>query len=305
MGTYSRASADADTDSRPITRRMVDAMASFSASQRRLADYALAHPLKVAMMSIDEFARECQVSVATANRFARALGVSGYPQFRVELARGFEAALEPVERLRLKQGQAETAADVFAASLYEDQRNAEFTRNALSAEQCERAVQAVLQSERVFIVGFGSSGFLAGLLQRGLSLHCERVESLAGPGGVSHAARELARLRPEDLVIALSFPRYLVDTLTLAKAAKKAKATLLAMTDRPDSPLGVMSDICLCAQSGRQLLSNSETAVLGLIEALTAAVAYQSKHSLSTAALLTESVMPWLTYGKNQQETER
>ncbi|WP_345796735.1 MurR/RpiR family transcriptional regulator [Castellaniella sp. MT123] len=303
MGLRAADPASQPPDTRSIARRIADAMSSFSESQRRLADYALAHPLKVAMMSIDEFARECGVSVATANRFARALGVPGYPQFRIELARGFEEALEPVERLRLKQGQAETAVDVFAASLYEDQRNSELTRQSLSADQCARAVQAVLKAERVFIIGFGSSGFLAGLLQRGLSLHCDMVESLAGPGGVSHAARQLARLRPGDLVIALSFPRYLVDTITLANAARKSKATLLAMTDRTDSPLGSIADICLCAHSGRQLLSNSETAVLGLIEALTAAVAHQSKNSLSTAALLTESVMPWLTHGKQSEET--
>lgn len=265
-----------------------------------MADYVLAHPFKVATMSIDEFAQQCLVSVATANRFARALGLPGYPHFRAELARGFEEALEPIERLRLERGKTSTAADVIAASLYEDQRNFERTRMALSAEQCEKAVRAVLDAQRVFIIGFGSSGFLAGLLQRGLSLHCDMVESLAGPGGVSHAARELSRIRPTDLVIAIAFPRYLADTITLAKAAKAAGVTILALTDKPSSPLAPLADICLYAHSQRQLLSNSETAALGLIEALSAAVAHQSQHSVTTAALLTESVMPWLIHGEKK-----
>ncbi|MYN14334.1 SIS domain-containing protein [Pusillimonas sp. TS35] len=269
-------------------------MQALSASHRRMADYVLAHPFKVATMSIDEFALQCKVSIATANRFARALGLPGYPQFRAELARGFEAALEPVERLRLERGKAASAADIFAASLYEDQRNFELTRLALSEEACEKAVQAVLNAQRVFIIGFGSSGFLAGLLQRGLSLHCDMVESLAGPGGVSHAARELSRIRAHDLVIAIVFPRYLADTITLAKSAKAAGVTVLALTDKPSSPLVPLADICLYAHSQRQLLSNSETAALGLIEALSAAVAHQSRHSVTAAALLAESVMPWL-----------
>ena len=285
---------------RSIADRIADAMPSLSASHRRMADYALLHPFKVATMSIDEFAQECGVSVATANRFARALGLPGYPGFRAALAQGFEEVLEPVERLRLERGKASTAADVFAASLYDDQINAERTRLALSADQCEQAVKAVLQAKRIFIIGFGSSAYLAGLLQRGLSLHCEMVESLAGPGGVSHAARELSRIRPGDLVIAIAFPRYLADTITLARAAKNANVTVLALTDKLTSPLAPLSDICLCAHSRRQLLSNSDTAVLGLIEAFSAAVAHQSKNSLTTAALLTESVMPWLIHGESK-----
>jgi len=277
-----------------IAERISSVMQALSASHRRMADYVLAHPFKVATMSIDEFALQCKVSIATANRFARALGLPGYPQFRAELARGFEAALEPVERLRLERGKAASAADIFAASLYEDQRNFELTRLALSEEACEKAVQAVLNAQRVFIIGFGSSGFLAGLLQRGLSLHCDMVESLAGPGGVSHAARELSRIRAHDLVIAIAFPRYLADTITLAKSAKAAGVTVLALTDKPSSPLVPLADICLYAHSQRQLLSNSETAALGLIEALSAAVAHQSRHSVTAAALLAESVMPWL-----------
>ncbi|HUG58848.1 MAG TPA: MurR/RpiR family transcriptional regulator [Candidimonas sp.] len=285
-----------------IAERIAQAMPALSASHRRMADYVLARPFKAATMSIDELALECEVSIATANRFARTLGLPGYAQFRAQLAQGFEEALEPVERLRLERTKSASSVDIFAASLYEDQRNFELTRNSLSAEQCEKAVQAVLNAERIFIIGFGSSGFLGGLLQRGLSLHCPMVECLAGPGGVSHAARELSRMKQGDLVIAIAYPRYLADTITLAKAAKSAGITLLGLTDKPTSPLAPLADICLYAHSQRQLLSNSETAVLGLIEALSAAVAHQSKDSLTTAALLTESVMPWLIYREKNDD---
>jgi DNA-binding MurR/RpiR family transcriptional regulator len=281
-----------------IAERIAQSMSTLSVSHRRMADYVLAKPLKAATMSIDEFAQACQASIATANRFARKLGLPGYPQFRAELVRGFEDALEPVERLRLERARPATSADVFAASLYEDQCNFERTRMSLSVEQCENAVQAVLVAQRIFIIGFGSSGFLGGLLQRDLSLHCPVVECLAGPGGVSHAARQLARLKKGDLVIAIAFPRYLADTVALAKAAKSAGAILLAITDKPSSPLSPLADMCLYAHSQRQYLSNSEAAVLGILEALAAAVVHRSRSSLEAAAQVTESVMPWLIYGE-------
>ena len=279
-----------------VVERISELLPALSDAHRRLADYVLAKPFKVAVMTIDEFASACEVSNATANRFVRRLGLPGYPQFRTRLAQGFEEALAPVERLRLERSRSASAADIFAASLYEDQRNFELTRMALSAEQCEKAVQAVVDAQRIFIIGFGSSGFLAGLLQRNLAVHCDMVQSLATPGGVSETARQVSRLRKGDLVIAICFPRYLADTVTLVKTVRANGIGVLALTDKPTSPLATHADICLYARSERQYLSNSETAVLGLIEALSAAVAHRSANSLNDVAQLTESVMPWLTH---------
>lgn len=288
-----------------VVERISAMLPSLSDAHRRLADYVLARPLKVAVMTIDEFASACELSNATANRFVRKLGLPGYPQFRALLAQGFEDALAPVERMRLERSRSASAADIFAASLYEDQRNFERTRMALSAEQCEKAVQAVLDAKRIFIIGFGSSGFLAGLLHRNLIVHCDTVQSLATPGGVSAAARQAARMRDGDLVIAICFPRYLTDTVSLVKTVRANGISVLALTDKASSPVAKHADICLYARSERQYLSNSETAVLGLIEALSAAVAHRSADSLTDVARLTESVMPWLIQTDDKQRDDK
>jgi len=285
-----------------IADRIAQAQPSLSATQHKMANYVLAHPFRVATMTIDEFALAAGVSVASANRFARTLGMPGYPQFRAELARGFEAALEPVEKLRTVMAHANaTAAQVFAAVLEEDIRNAQLTLQALNASACERAVDTVVQAERIFIIGFGASGFLAGLLHRGLCMHVASVENLAGPGGVSHAARQMSRMTARDVVIAIAFPRYLADTVALANAAKTAGVPVVVLTDRPTSPLAPTATVALYAQSARQSAPNSETAALGLIEGLSAAVAYRTKNAVQTAAGVTESVMPWLFHGAGKR----
>ncbi len=280
-----------------VAARIARAQPDLSRAQHRMAEYVLAHQFRVATMTIDEFAAAVGVSVASANRFARALGLPGYPQFRAELARGFEAALEPVEKLRVELAHSATAVQVMAATLEEDIRNAQRTLQALDAEACERAVDIVLAAERVFIIGFGSSGFLAGLLQRNLCMHLYSCESLAGPGGVSHAARQLARMTERDLVIAIAFPRYLADTVTLGRAAQDAGVPVLVLTDKPTSPLAPLATVALYAHTSRQLSSNSETAALGLVEGLSAAVAHRAKNPIQAAAGVTQSVMPWLFHG--------
>lgn len=253
-------------------------------------------------MTIEELAAACDVSTATVNRFVHAIEIDGYAHFRSELAREFEDALAPVEKLRIERSKSATSHDIFMATLYEDERNFELTRRLLTPQVCEDAVKAVLSARRIFIIGFGSSGFLGGLLQRGLSLHCPMVECLAGPGGVTQAARQLSHVQKGDLVIAIAFPRYLIDTLRLTKMTKKAGAQVMALTDKPSSPLAGLADISLFASSQRHMLSNSETAALGMIEALSAAVAHQSSDSLDKAISMTELVMPWLAQGNKEND---
>ena len=279
-----------------ISERIARALPTLTPAHQRMANYVLDNLFRAATMRIDEFATAVDVSVATANRFAKALGFEGYPQFRAELVRGFEATLAPVERLRDELARPTTVAEVFAASLEDGARNLESTRRNLDPESIERAVDAILESERVYVMGFGASGFLAGLLQHGLEMHCRMVTSVSTVGGASHAARQLFKLQPQDLVVAIAFPRYVTDSMVLAERVKAHGGRLLALTDGPTSPLAPLADIALYANAGNRLSANSDATVLALIEALCGAVAYRSARSVKAAAQMTEFLLPWL-YG--------
>lgn len=279
-----------------ISERIARALPTLTPAHQRMANYVLDNLFRAATMRIDEFATAVDVSVATANRFAKALGFEGYPQFRAELVRGFEATLAPVERLRDELARPSTVAEVFAASLEDGARNLESTRRNLDPESIERAVDAILESERVYVMGFGASGFLAGLLQHGLEMHCRMVTSVSTVGGASHAARQLFKLQPQNLVVAIAFPRYVTDSMMLAERVKAHGGRLLALTDGPTSPLAPLADIALYANAGNRLSANSDATVLALIEALCGAVAYRSARSVKAAAQMTEFLLPWL-YG--------
>lgn len=284
------------TQGHSISDRIARSLPTLTPAHRRMAEYVLANLFRAATMRIDEFAAAVDVSVATANRFARALGFDGYPQFRTELVRGFEATLAPVERLRSELERPATVAEVFAASLEDAAANAEATRRGIDAQACERAVAAILGAQRVYVAGFGASGFLAGLLQHGLEMHCRMVTSVAGAGGASHAARQLFKLQPSDLLIVIAFPRYVTDSIELAERVKAHGGRVLALTDGPTSPLAPLADIALYAQAANRLSANSDATVLALIEALCGAVAHRAERPVKAAAEMTEFLLPWL-YG--------
>ena len=280
-----------------MAQRIARVLPTLTRSHRQVADYVLAHPLRSATMPIDELAATVGVSVATANRFARALEFEGYPQFRAALVLGFETTLAPVEKLRHKLERSATVGDVFSSALAGIQRNIEGTRQALDAHSCERAVDAILKARRVCVVGFGSSSWLAGLLQRSLDPYCDNVQLLASVESSSFAAKALTRLQPSDLLIAIAYPRYLADTVLLARRARDAGVPVLALTDRVTSPLAPLGTVCLYAQTDSQYFANSDASVLALIEALCSAVAHRAKDSVKAATQVAESVLPWLHGG--------
>jgi DNA-binding MurR/RpiR family transcriptional regulator len=277
-----------------VAQRISKVSSALTKSQRELADYVLAHPLQVATMPIDELARTVGVSVATANRFARVLDFDGYPQFRAALVLGFESTLAPVEKLRSNLERPSGVVDIFAGALADAERNIARTRESLDQRSCERAVAAILKAERIFILGFGSSSWLGGLLQRSLDLYCGNVQLLASIESSSYAARTLSRAGRKDLVIAIAFPRYFSDTEMLARRARDAGVPVLALTDRVTSPLTPLASVALYAHSDSEYFANSEASVLALIEALCSAVAHSAKDSVKAAAQLAESVLPWL-----------
>ena len=270
-------------------------MPTLTPIHRRMGEYVQANLFRAATMRIDELADAVGSSVATANRFARALGFDGYPSFRGALVRGFEATLAPVERLRSAQESPASGDELLAASLEQAAVNLRLTRDAIDGTAADAAVEAILTARRVFVLGSGASAFLAGLMEHGLLPYHDNVQSLAMVGGPTHAARRLFSAGKGDLVIGIAFPRYVDDTVQLARQAASLGARVLALTDNVNSPLGQFADLTLCIRSERRLAATSEAAVLAVIEALCDAVAFRAKRSAQAAAQMTEFVLPWLT----------
>ena len=126
-------------------------------------------------------------------------------------------------------------------------------------------MRVILEARRIYLAGFGASGWLAGLLQRGLDAHCDNVHLLASVGGASFGARLLPRMGEQDLLIAISYPRYLTDTVVLAQGAFERGVQVLALTDGLQSPLLPYAHNSLFAQTENQYAANSDSSALALM----------------------------------------
>jgi DNA-binding MurR/RpiR family transcriptional regulator len=276
-----------------IPQRIARAYPAMSASLRQFADFVIAEPLKVARISIHQAEEETGVSVASANRFAKALGFEGYAEFRRELISGFESVLAPVERLRAQTSRKSTSAQIYAASLREDIDNLQAALSALDADACAEMVEAILAARSIFVVGFANAAHLAALLAVGIDQVRGSCTGSSNHNGTLGAAQQLFRYNAEDLVIAIAFPRYIRDTVEVARFAARHGVPVMAITDSPRSPLAAMARWQLYVPSKRQLGATSDTAALAAIEALRAAVMHRARKALEQAEAFAEYALPW------------
>ena len=70
-----------------ILDSMTEQYNSLTRSGKKLADYIFTHPSETQYMSITSLAENCGVSEATITRFCRVLGLSGYNDLKLALAK--------------------------------------------------------------------------------------------------------------------------------------------------------------------------------------------------------------------------
>lgn len=244
-------------------------------------------------MTIEEFADAARISAPTANRFARAIGFARYADFRAAIVEAIRPDRSPEEKLRhTRRGASSTR--IVASSLEQDVANLRNTAGGLSQAQVEPAAQMLLEATAIFAIGFGTSGYVASYAANLLDPLLPDARFVAVEGGTEQTARRLVKLKSGHVVIAFTFPRYSRDIGSLVGLAKARGARVLAITDKPSSPIAAMADLSIYAFAERQILSSSVVAAVALVEALTSAVAYRRRGAVAAMEALTEQVRPYL-----------
>ena len=129
-------------------------------SEKKVADYVLAHRMDAQYMSISELAEECAVADATISRFCRRLGLGGYNTFKLELAKASMAA-HSARRAGMEEGGRDGFEAMCRERMQESTAALEQTVKRLDPEALKRAADLLLQAGRVLCMGQGSSMVLA------------------------------------------------------------------------------------------------------------------------------------------------
>ncbi len=301
-----RASAAADSASPEVAfaqsalgQRLLRCLTDGSVAQRGIADYLLRNHVRVTALGIEELAEACQVSGATISRFARDIGFKNYSAMRGDVAATLQSVLMPVDKLRTSIGRRQRAASPAAESLACAAANIGASSLALDSAVVAQAVAKLTRAKAVYVMGFGLSSHLAGLLALHLQPFCPHVIEVAGHGGTEVAAGHLANITAADVLVVLSFPRYALDVIRLAGFARARSAAIISITDSPASPLAELGSLVLYAHSQHPVLPSSSSAALAVIEALVVSLMVSNKANVAKAARLTEAISSYM-FGSTQ-----
>ncbi|MNQ39502.1 putative HTH-type transcriptional regulator YbbH [compost metagenome] len=278
----------------PVLRKLAQILADLPPSLRKVADFILRHPLKAATLTIDEMAHETSTSPAAVNRLAKVLDVGGYSGMKAELVTTLQQMVSPVDKLRNELAHRPGGAFGLHEQIQSATSNLETAGTNNHPDTFEAVVTCLTQARKIYILGFGNSVYLAGLAASTLMPFCADATAISMEGGNENAAYRLAAITDQDVLLAISLPRYSLDTLKLSRFAHERGATVLAITDSPASPLTHIARHVLFAPADHPVLTSSSIAVLALIEGLVAGVMARNKEAVKLATELTESVMSYL-----------
>ena len=278
----------------PVMRKLAQILADLPPSLRKVADFILRHPLKAATLTIEEMAAETATSPAAVNRLAKALDVGGYSGMKAELVATLQQMVSPVDKLRNELAQRPGGAFGLHEQIQSATSNLDTAGSNNHPDTFEAVVTCLIQARKIYILGFGNSVYLAGLAASTLMPFCADATAISMEGGNENAAYRLAAITQDDVLLAISLPRYSLDTLQLSRFAHERGATVLAITDSPASPLTHIARHVLFAPADHPVLTSSYIAVLALIEGLVAGVMARNKEAVKLATELTESVMSYL-----------
>ena len=228
-----------------ILIRVRGALPSLRPAEQRVAEAVLADPADTSERSITSVARLCRTSETTVLRFCRAVGLAGYPELRIALARAAQG--EESDRAQsATQDSVITAsdslADVVAKITYADQRSIADTGAAMDLVALQAAVEAVAGARRVDVYGVGASG----LVGQELHARLQRVGVPSYAWSDPHAAlMSAASLTAGDVAVGVSHSGTTTDTLDALRVARAQGATTVAITNFDRAPIVALSDVVL------------------------------------------------------------
>ena len=232
-----------------LLQKIDDGYARFSKGQKKLADYIRRDYDKAAFLTAARMGEVVGVSESTVVRFAKAVGYKSFREFKYammqeEMRERTEGREEELGlygfRLSSKDRLEEIPGKIVTTSI----QMLEETLKSIRKKEFERAVDAILAADNIVIYGVENSlctvnDLLTKLTYLGLNCRTYTDYYLQNVSA--------GNLTKKDLAIGVSYSGYSRNTVEVMRAAKKAGARTLVLTNFENALIAKYADILLCA----------------------------------------------------------
>ncbi|MBE6821645.1 MurR/RpiR family transcriptional regulator [Caproiciproducens sp. LBM24188] len=216
-----------------------EGMASYTETEKKLADYLLQNRNEAILCSAQTLGEKVGVSAAAVIRLSHKLGYKGFTALKVDLARdstnevmSFDDMIQEQDPMDIVVKKAENLNTMLQNQAY----------RLLNIEDLERAVQALLKCQTVYLFGISGSGIVCmdfmeklSRINRSVIYHSDFHDQFAAA----------AHMTKHDVALAVSYSGKTHEVNTAMKFAKEIGATTIAITQFRKSPLSKLADIPL------------------------------------------------------------
>ncbi len=288
-----------ETTTNELILRIEEKYEKMSKGQRKLADYIRENYDKAVFLTAARLGETVGVSESTVVRFAIQLGYKGYPGFQKALEELVRTKLNSIQRMEVTYGRI-SQSEILESVLQSDIDKIKQTLSDIDHKAFNLAVETILSSRRIYIVGIRSCAPLASFLGYYLNLICENV-SVVDTASSSEIFEQLIRISEKDVIIGISFPRYSMRTLKALEFASNRQAKVITLTDSVHSPINLYSSCNLIARSDMASIVDSLTAPLSVINALVVALCMKKqKEVVSTLEMLERIWGEYKVYSRDE-----
>ena len=232
--------------------------ASLRKSEKKVADYVLANEIECGKISLEKLAKRSGVSQPTVMRFVKAMGFEGFKEFRYQIIEDLSEKshreketyamygfpIRPEDDLKL------IPAKVVASTV----KIMENMLKSISGEEFEKTIHMLANARKIVLCGVENSTAAAKDLMTKLlylGYDCRFDEDYY----IQHISA--AALTEKDVMVGISYSGQSNDTVDIMKAAKKAGAQTVCITNFKESRISKWSDVILCSSQEQWMYGDS------------------------------------------------
>jgi DNA-binding MurR/RpiR family transcriptional regulator len=250
--------------------KLKNKISELTETQRRVADYIIKNPMDVAFLTVDQLAGIVGTSTTTIMRLTFSLGYSGYTEFQKGLQEILRNQAAPQTRLEANIKGIEED-DLWGRYAENQIRNIQNTMDMISQDSLEHAQKLIMSANRIICTSVRSGLPVAQYLTHGLNRLLGNTSLVVSD--VSDWVDSVVNMDDNDLVIAISFPRYARRIIDFARTAKMNGVKIISITDSYSSPLASYSDLVLPCNSSSIAFHNSAVSSMFVADYIISALA--------------------------------
>ena len=217
---------------------ITDALPDLNKSETKVAQVILADPDAATSSSIATLAKKASVSEPSVNRFCKRFNATGFPDFKLKLAKSLVSGIRFVNRnVNPDDDVTSYTPKIFDSTI----NDLALVRDKISHRVVNCVVDKLIQAKRIYFFGMGTSGSVARDAENKffrfnlpVSFHDDvlMMRMLASTGTTG------------DVFFVISHTGRTKEIIDVVQIARENGATIIALTS-PGSPLAAISSISL------------------------------------------------------------